>query len=169
LNELGLQIGTVSPWFVIGPEQQYTRVSVPADHVATWGNLLQDAVRRCYISDERLAERATTTQTPRSEILAAKLPDAGSVMSGDFGEIISYIYLASRETVRTASGPKKWRLKEDRLRPAPYSDVIQFVLPQWPQASAEDRVICAEVKAKATAGTSLNFSQIDRKKPLSMA
>jgi len=88
LNELGLQIGTVLPWFVVGPEQQYTRVSVPPEHVATWGNLLQDAVRRCYISDEHLAERTTTTHTTRSEILAATLPDAGSVMSGDFGEII---------------------------------------------------------------------------------
>ncbi len=73
-------------------------------------------------------------------------------MSGDFGEIVGYLYLASREQHAVASGPKRWRLKQDRTKSAPCSDVVQFVLPQWPQASADDRIICAEVKAKATAG-----------------
>jgi hypothetical protein len=153
LNELGLQIGAVLPWFVVDPEQQYTRVSVPTEYVATWGDLLRDAFRRCYISDELLAERTQATQSTPAEILAAKLPDAGSVMSGDFGEIIGYIYLASRGQSTIPSGPKRWRLKQDRTKAAPGSDVVQFTLPQWPQASAEDRVFCAEVKAKATAST----------------
>lgn len=147
----------VLPWFVVGPEQQYARISVPAEHVATWGDLLQDAVRRCYISDDRLAERAQETQSTPAEILAAVLPDAGAVMSGDFGEIIGYLYLATREQVTVATGPKRWRLKQDRTKAAPGSDVVQFILPQWPQASAEDRLICAEVKAKATPG---NFTPI---------
>lgn len=71
-------------------------------------------------------------------------------MSGDFGEIIGYIYLASRDGAAVVVGPKKWRLKQDRTKPAPYSDVVQLILPRWPQASAEDCLICAEVKAKAT-------------------
>ena len=158
MQELGLQVATVTPWFTVEPQQHYTRVTVSAEQVANWADLLSDAVRRCYISDEKLAERAEATHSTPAEILASKLPDPGSVMSGDFGEIVGYIYLASREQ-EVASGPKRWRLKQDRLKAAPYSDVVQFVLPQWPQATDHDRVICAEVKAKATAG---NFSPIVR-------
>lgn len=150
MNELGLQINAVLPWFVVEPGQQYRRVSVPAEHAATWNDVLCDAVRRCYISDEKLFARAEATHSTPAEILAAVLPDAGAVMSGDFGEIIGYIYLASREQATAVIGPKRWRLKQDRTKSAPGSDVVQLVLPQWPNASADDRVICAEVKAKAT-------------------
>jgi hypothetical protein len=61
VNELGLQINAVLPWFVVEPGPQYTRVSVRAEQVATWNEALRDAVRRCYISDERLAARAEDT------------------------------------------------------------------------------------------------------------
>jgi hypothetical protein len=159
LNELGLQFDTVLPWFVAGPEQQYTRISVLPEQAAKWGDVLRDAVRRAYISDQLLADRAVAAKTTRAAILAAKLPDPGSVMSGDFGEIVGYIYLASREQAAVAIGPKKWRLKQDRTKAAPGSDVVQFVLPQWPTASVADRLVCAEVKAKATTG---NFAPIAR-------
>ena len=152
VDELGLQINAVLPWFVVEPVQQYTRVSVPDEHAATWNDVLCDAVRRCYISDVKLAARAEATHATHAEILAAVLPDAGAVMSGDFGEIIAYIYLASREQATAVIGPKRWRLKQDRTKSAPGSDVVQLVLPQWPNASADDRVVCGEVKAKATAG-----------------
>lgn len=152
MNEIGLQPETVQPWFAAQVAQGYTRVSVTPEQVATWSDLLCDALRRCYISDQRLQERVQATQVPPVEIVAAKLPDPGSVMSGDFGEIIAYLYLASRDFPTVATGPKRWRLKQDRTKPAPGADVIQFVLPQWPQATTNDRVICAEVKAKATAG-----------------
>ena len=82
--------------------------------------------------------------------MSALLPDPGSVMSGDFGEIVGYLYLASRQA--GTIGPKKWRLKQDRTKPAPHSDIVQFFLPQWPDASPQDRVVCGEAKAKATAG-----------------
>lgn len=153
MNELGLQVDTVLPWFVVEPQQQYTRVSVPVEYASSWDELISDAVRRCYISDERLAALAEAAHSTPADILAAVLPDAGAVMSGDFGEIVGYIYLASREQATPVIGPKRWRLKQDRTKPAPYSDVVQLVLPQWPNASADDRVVCAEVKAKATAGS----------------
>lgn len=152
MNELGLQIDAVLPWFVSEPSQHYARVSVPAEYVATWNDLLRNAVRRCYISDEQLATRAATVHSTCAEILGAVLPDAGSVMSGDFGEIVGYIYLASREQATAVIGPKRWRLKQDRTKPAPGSDVVQLVLPQWPNASADDRLVCGEIKAKATPG-----------------
>jgi hypothetical protein len=139
----------VEPWFAIEQAQQYTRVSVPTEHATTWDDVFCDAVRRCYISDEKLAARAHATQSTPADILAAVLPDAGSVMSGDFGEIVAYIYLASREHGTATIGPKRWRLKQDRTKSAPGSDVVQLVLPQWPNASADDRVLCGEVKTKA--------------------
>lgn len=157
MNELGLQIDAVLPWFTTEPEQHYTLVSVPAEHAATWSGLLCDAVRRCYIADDRLAARVQASHSTSAEILAAVLPDAGAVMSGDFGEIVGYIYLASREQATAAVGPKRWRLKQDRTKSAPGSDIVQLVLPHWPEATADDRLVCGEVKAKATDG---NFAPI---------
>jgi hypothetical protein len=46
------------------------------------------AVRRCYITDGFLDERVKATGRTKAEIVAAVLPDAGSTMSGDFGEIL---------------------------------------------------------------------------------
>jgi hypothetical protein len=73
-------------------------------------------------------------------------------MSGDFGEIVGYIYLAAVNGGAVV-GPKRWRLKEDRTKSAPYSDIVQLVLPHWPAPSVDDSLVCAEVKAKATSGS----------------
>ena len=90
----------------------------------------------------------------QAQIINSKLPDAGSTMSGDFGEILVYFYQAAQAHQKVAFGPKKWRFKQDRTKPAPLSDVVQFILPTWPTPSADDVILCAEVKAKATNGTS---------------
>lgn len=140
----------VLPWFTNGSETEYIRISVPAAQAVEWPRVLADAVRRSYIADHKLEALATANGISKADVLAAKLPDAGSVMSGDFGEITAYVYLASRQG-GAAIGPKRWRLKADRTKPAPYSDVVQLTLPGWPQATADDSLMCAEVKAKATA------------------
>lgn len=75
-------------------------------------------------------------------------------MAGDFGEILIYIYQAAKAHPQVAFGPKKWRLKQDRTKPAPCSDVVHFILPTWPTPSGQDEVLCAEVKMKATNGAS---------------
>lgn len=149
--ELGLALETILPWFTTEPAVGYTRISVPLDHALTWPEVMANAVRRAYIADGKLEERALANCIPKAAVLATKLPDAGAVMSGDFGEIVAYIYLAGGQGGGIV-GPKRWRLKEDRTKSAPYSDVVQLVLPDWPTASADDSLICAEVKAKATAG-----------------
>lgn len=74
-------------------------------------------------------------------------------MAGDFGEILVFLYHGVVESKADLIGPKKWRLKQDRTRPAPGSDVIHFVLPKRPHASDQDRILCAEVKTKSTAGS----------------
>lgn len=152
MNELGLQSATAAPWFVASQQQAFTRITVSATAAATWQDLLRDAFRRAYISDQTLTSRAQATQQTLTAVLDARLPDAGSVMSGDFGEILGYMYLASRDLNASPIGPKRWRLKQDRTKPAPGSDIVQFALPTWPQPGDTDRIVCAEVKAKATPG-----------------
>lgn len=94
------------------------------------------------------------TGASKADLIAARLPDAGSTMAGDFGEILVYLYQASKEHPARALGPKKWRLKQDRTKPAPHSDVVHFVLPSWPSSSENDLLLCSEVKTKSTNGGS---------------
>ena len=75
-------------------------------------------------------------------------------MAGDFGEILVYVYQAAMAHRLVAFGPKKWRLKQDRTKPAPFSDVVHFILPSWPTATENDVILCAEVKTKSTNSSS---------------
>lgn len=154
MRELGLEIATVLTWFPHEQETPFVLVRVDQRVAQTWVNILKIAVRRCYITDSLLESRASALSTSGAEIVAARLPDPGSTMSGDFGEILVYLYQAARVHPDVAIGPKKWRLKQDRTKPAPHSDVIHFVLPSWPSPSVQDVLLCSEVKTKATNGAS---------------
>jgi len=159
MDDLNFQIEQILPWFTHEHEAPYVLVRVTADHANAWAQTLGIAVRRCYITDELLQSRAEALGVSREDILASKLPDAGSTMSGDFGEIIVYFYQSAKEHPNTTFGPKKWRLKQDRTKPAPLSDVVHFHLPQWPTATANDAILCSEVKTKSTDS---NFNPIAR-------
>jgi len=152
-DDLGFDIGRALQWFPHTQDEPYVFVQVREDHVQTWVNELQILLRRCYITDAFVEERAAKLGVSKAEILAAKLPDPGSTMSGDFGEILVYLYQAAKEHPQVAVGPKKWRLKQDRTKPAPHSDVVQFILPCWPTPSPLDVLLCSEVKTKSTAST----------------
>lgn len=118
-----------------------------------WAQILGVPARRCYISDDALKARADAVKVSGSRVAAAKIPDPGSVMSGDFGELITAFYFAARSLPSVAIDPIRWRYKADRKKAAPFSDVVQMILPSWPMATADDRIVCAEVKAKATKST----------------
>lgn len=152
MRDLSVDIGAIAPWFADEHRSPYVLIRVTDEHAATWADVLGVPVRRCYIADDLLNARAEGTGSPKSELVAAKLPDRGSTMAGDFGEILVFLYHGAVEPNIDLVGPKKWRLKQDRTKPAPYSDVIHFVLPKWPQASSEDCILCSEVKTKSTAG-----------------
>lgn len=115
-------------------------------------------MRRCYITDANVLSRATATGLTRTEILASKLPDRGATMAGDFGEILAYLFHQANELPKFLIGPKKWRLKQDRKKPAPHSDVIHFYLPEWPNATSDDELLCSEVKLKSTSSGSSPIS-----------
>ena len=158
MRDLGIDAATIAPWFAVEYQSPYVLVRVPDVHAAAWADVLGMPVRLCYIDDSLLGERAAATGRPKSELVAAKLPDRGSTMAGDFGEILVFLYHAAVEPGIELVGPKKWRLKQDRTKPAPYSDVVHFVLPHWPQSSTDDRILCSEVKTKSTAGDSSPIS-----------
>ena len=101
-----------------------------------------------YISSNKLAERCEESGCTVKEVLEAKLPDPGSIMSGEFGEILSLCFLSHEMAVEVFDVPK-WRYKQDRNMAAPKSDVV--VLFSSDDDAQEDFVVCAEVKAKATA------------------
>ncbi len=104
-------------------------------------------------AQELEAELQGTFEFRQAEVIKSKLPDPSATMAGDFGEILIYAYQAAKAHPRTTIGPKKWKLKEARTKAAPYSDVVQFILPSWPTPSPQDEVLCAEVKLKSTAST----------------
>ena len=162
MNELGLDANDVLPWFPHEGDHPYVLVRVSVENANGWATALRDAVRRCYLSDEALHNRANDLESElqgsfesrQTSIISSKLPDPSATMAGDFGEILIYAYQAARALPRATIGPKKWRLKQDRTKPAPCSDVVHFILPSWPEASDQDEVLCAEVKMKSTAGSS---------------
>ena len=154
MEDLGFDIESALGWLPHAQDAPYVLVRVDAEHASAWSEALGVAVRRCYVSDELVQARAVQLGVSEAEIIGAALPDRGSTMSGDFGEILVYFYQAARELPQQAVGPRKWRLKQDRTKPAPHSDVVHFVLPSWPAPSANDRLLCSEVKTKATNGAS---------------
>lgn len=154
MNDIGFDITQALPWFPHEKETPFTLVRVSEEHVRAWQDALGIPLRRCYVTDALTNERSVAMNVAKAQIVAAKLPDTGSTMAGDFGEILVYFYQASKEHPQIAVGPKKWRLKQDRTKPAPYSDVIHFVLPTWPTPSDQDVLLCSEVKTKSTDGNS---------------
>lgn len=152
MNDLGLDPSDILDWFEQQSNGNHELVILSDEVAANLPNRMPVAVRRCYISDDLLEERASKLGLGFEEVIAAVLPDPGSVMAGDFAEILVFIYHAARHTPLQVFGPKKWRLKQDRTKPCPHSDVVQFILPHWPESSADDVLLCSEVKCKSTPG-----------------
>lgn len=148
------EINQATIWFPHVQDSPFILIRVSEEHAKSWLNVIPPYIRRCYVSDALLTERATSTGASIESLIAAKLPDPGSTMAGDFGEILTYLYQASKEIPSYTVGPMKWRLKQDRKKPAPYSDVVHFVFPSWPSYSDLDKVVCSEVKTKSTDGQS---------------
>jgi hypothetical protein len=154
MRDLALDIDELIASFPHEADAPFVLVRVPEEQADAWLERLVAGIRRCYATDDFLDTRATEVGVSRAEVLATLLPDRGSVMAGDFGEILVFIYQGASEHPTAVIGPKKWRLKQDRLKPAPYSDVVQFIVPAWPHASDDDRIMCSEVKTKSTRGDS---------------
>jgi hypothetical protein len=154
MRDLDLRIDELLACFPQEADSPFVLVRVPEEQADAWLEELVEGMRRCYTADDLLDTRAAEIGLSRAEVLASLLPDRGAVMAGDFGEILVFVYQGISEHPTAVIGPKKWRLKQDRSKSAPYSDVVQFIVPAWPDASDEDRILCSEVKTKSTDGNS---------------
>lgn len=154
MDDLEFDFEDALAWFPHDQETPYVLVRVSEQSVAQIIADMGVPLRRCYVTDAVLDQSAARHGVSRLEIVNSKLPDAGATMAGDFGEVLGYFYQAAMELPKVAIGAKKWRLKQDRTKPAPKSDVVHFVMPRRPLASDEDGVLCSEVKLKSTAGAS---------------
>lgn len=152
--ELELDFEAFAEVFSTTQNTPFTVIEIDVEQAAMLADRLGVPVRRCYISDPTLRVRVAETSVSARLIVGSKLPDRGSTMAGDFGEILAALFHAASEHPGVVLDPKKWRLKQDRTKPAPGSDVVQMILPHWPAASTDDRIICAEVKTKSTPGGS---------------
>lgn len=153
---------TITPWFA---DQQKPDGAIEVrthilndDKYVYLEDFFVRAIPDCYIPANTLATRVNKTGLSASEILKNKLPDPGSVMAGDFGEILTLFYLAGErdESVRKL---KKWQFKQDRTKAAPHSDVVILYRKYSDKASKSDFVICAEAKLKSTQS---NFCPIEK-------
>lgn len=150
MDDLGINFVDAVPWFEHEQDHPYVLIRVTPANLALLAARLGEPLRRCYISDAELEAAVLRTKLTRAEIVASRLPDAGATMSGDFGEVLGYFYQSTQALPAEAIGPKKWRLKQDRTKPAPKSDVLHFIMPNHPDPSEADEILCSEVKAKAT-------------------
>lgn len=123
-----------------------------SEHSVALKQFLVSKIPSCYVSQNDLKISMNGTGLSFSEVIQSKFPDKGSVMAGDFGEILTLFYLSSGLDER-ARKIKKWRFKQDRRKPAPHSDVIILCMENDNGASRNDYVICAEAKVKSTSST----------------
>ncbi len=103
----------------------------------------------CYIARAKLLANAKATGKTVGFHLANKLPDKGSVMSGDFGEILTLFFLA-HERAEPVIPIRKWVHKQDRTKAAPHTDVLIMHCPDPAKPTVNDFLISAESKQKST-------------------
>lgn len=106
--------------------------------------------REAYISEEKLSHIVSRFPTTRKDAISRRLPRKGMVMSGDFGEILSF-YLACQTWVPTANVlPMKWRFRDSKKDASKYTDIILFKLKDADNPSVDDAMFTFEVKTCAT-------------------
>lgn len=115
---------------------------------------LPEFYRYAYVTETELDSRIAAFGTTRAEELAELIPDRGNIRSGDFGEILAYLFFKERHELMAIDGPLKWHWKQDKNTPAPYTDVILFACPNVDAPCIDDLLVSVESKMKATASES---------------
>jgi hypothetical protein len=128
---------------------RYVYLSLKDEEVDKFLNKLPGEFRKCYVSDANIKKIKEQFDFSYEEVIQNfYIPVPGNVMSGEFGEILSYFILKEHLLPIETSGPKKWRWKDDKNKPVHKTDVMLFHQNETP--SQDDIVIAAEIKAKAT-------------------
>ena len=106
--------------------------------------------REAYIGEDKLTHIVSQFPTTRKEAISRRLPEKGMVMSGDFGEILSF-YLACQTWAPAANVlPMKWRFRDSKKDASKYTDIILFSLQDPDNPSPSDSMYTYEVKTCAT-------------------
>ena len=106
--------------------------------------------REAYIANDDVDRISNDFSKTREDVIQRRLPEKGKVMSGDFGEILTF-YLASQIWSPTANVlPMKWRFKDKKTAASNYTDIMLFELKDESIPSVDDTLYTYEVKTRAT-------------------
>lgn len=106
--------------------------------------------REAYITNDDVDRVVKDFSKTREDVIQRRLPEKGKVMSGDFGEILTF-YLASQIWSPTANVlPMKWRFKDKKTAASNYTDIMLFELKDESNPSVDDALYTYEVKTRAT-------------------
>ena len=121
-----------------------------------WSNLLEKLptnYKDCFISENELITRMVEFGTTREQELIEKIPSEWKIKAWDFWEILAYYFFNEKYSWDNLHWPKKWRWKESKDTPAPYSDVV-FFKPINSVPAEDDILISIESKVKSTYSSS---------------
>ena len=76
-DDLGFDFASAAPWFPHEQDRPYVLVRISDEHAKSWANTLGLAVRRCYVSDSIVSTKAREHGVEATQIIAARMPDAG--------------------------------------------------------------------------------------------
>lgn len=131
-------------------QNEFAVLKLKSDEIDVFLDKLPVEYRKCYITDEHLVASVRELNMHYSDLLKDHyLPDPGNVMSGEFGEILSYFLLKERYLPeKELDGPKKWLWKDDRNHAIQKTDVMLFSYGGTP--APDDLLVSGEIKAKTT-------------------
>lgn len=130
-------------------KEQFVIMRIKQNELENFLDKLPINFRKCYITDEDLLNSVRELNLHYSDLLKDYyLPNPGNVMSGEFGEILSYFILKEYYLPKILNGPKKWLWKDDKNQAVQKTDVMLFSRKEQP--SIDDLLVSAEIKAKAT-------------------
>lgn len=126
--------------------------------------------RTCIISNKKLKQSIENLNMTLQDILLNYIPDNPSIMSGDFGEILSFCLIDDYSNFnlnKKLDGVMKWRHKIDKNKSLNYTDIIFFHRIDQKKPNPKDLVSFSEVKTNSnnkkrkTIQESVDDSKID--------
>ena len=120
---------------------------ISEDNINTLSDILPPLFLKCYASKKKIS-KASKNGVARREVIASYIPDKPNIMSGEFGEILSFHIMKDEYSKLNPYAPLKWRYKEAKNSPSPKTDFILIC-----HDVNNDLVVAAECKTKATPRT----------------
>ncbi len=106
-------------------------------------------MRDMFVSEEKIQrELKEYEEESRTDIITEHLPTNPSIMSGDFGEALTYYFALNFFAKGANVVPKKLRFKGDPNSPLPKTDIMLFYIEDENLPSANDTAYTIEVKTR---------------------